>query len=123
MFCKENQFKERIKELVRQGVIVSRSLIKSTSTMDQVEGECDEVLLGANQLYETAGTCEGLEETNVSDELLLEAGQLYETTSTSEGQEETHVSVELLLEASQVNSNHDEGFVEVTEKSIFFEAS
>ena len=50
---------------------------------------------------------------------LLEASQLYETTRTSEGQEETHVSVELLLEASQVNSNHDEGIVEVTDKSIF----
>ena len=87
----EPAFKERIKELVRQGVIVSRSLIKST--MDQIEGECDEVLLGVSQLYET--------------------------TSTSEGLEETHVSVELLLEASQVNSNHDEGIVEVTDKRIF----
>ena len=53
----ESVFKERIKELVRRGVIVSRSLIKSTSTMDQVEGECDEVLLGASQLYETTSTC------------------------------------------------------------------
>ena len=75
------QLKERIKELVRQGVIVSRSLIKFT--MDQIEGECDEVLLGVSQLYETASTYEGLEE--------------------------TQVSVELLLEVGQVNSNHDEG--------------
>ena len=67
MLCEENQFiKESIKDLVRQGVIVSSSLIKST--MDQVE--CDEVLLGASQLYETTSTCEGQEETNVSDDTL-----------------------------------------------------
>ena len=80
-----------IKELVRQGVIVLRSLIMST--MDQVEGECDKVLLRASQLYETTSTCEGLEE--------------------------THVSVELLMEASQVNWNHDKGIVEVADKKIF----
>ena len=55
----------------------------------------------------------------ISDEQLLEPSQLYETTSTCEG---THVSVELLLEASQMNSNHDEGIIEVTDK-ISFEAS
>ena len=85
------------------GAIVLYSLIKSN--MDQIEGECDEVLLGVSEFYETTSTCESLEETHVSDELLLEASQLYETTSTSEG---THVSVELLLKASQMNSNHDE---------------
>ena len=58
--------------------------------MDQIEGECDEVLLGVSELYET--------------------------TSTSEG---THVSVELLLKASQMNSNHDEGIVEVTDRRRF----
>ena len=64
-------FKERIKKLVRQGVIVSRSLIKF-----QIERECDEVLLRVSQVYETTSTYEGLEETHVSVELLLEASQV-----------------------------------------------
>ena len=81
------QLKVRIKEFVRQGIVVSHSLIKFT--MDQIGGECDEVLLVVSLLYET--------------------------TSMYEGLEETHGSVELLLEASQVNSN-DKGIVAVTDK-------
>ena len=60
--------------------------------MNQIKGECDEVL--------------------------LQVSQLYKTTSTYEGLEETHASVELLLEPSQVNSNHDKGIVAVTWKKI-----
>ena len=52
------------------------------------------------------------------DEVLLWVSQLYETTSTYEGLEETHVSFELLLEASQVNSIYDKALLHLLEKTI-----